>query len=236
MEGFAEFPKANIMSRESESLLALAIHEFRAPLARMRFALAKAGLCCQPDTEALDAMQREITRMEAMVRRFILLAGPETDDDPPESVSLAVGEMLFELVERNRDLAVEHFVRLEREETAAGLSVRSDPFLLERILDNLLQNAILYSGRGSTVRMEAEAGENEVVITVRDDGPGIPPERLVDLTKPFCRGDRARELGVVGSGLGLALAKRLAERLGVRLLLENSSPSGLAASIHFPLK
>ena len=104
--------------------------------------------------------------------------------------------------------------------------------LLERIVTNLLDNAVKYGKQGGTVRIEL-ARREQAVVTVRDDGPGILPEHMPLLFARFFRGDPARRRSE-GTGLGLAIAKAGAEAHGGRLVFLGNAP-GAVFRLSLPL-
>jgi signal transduction histidine kinase len=107
--------------------------------------------------------------------------------------------------------------------------VKADRRRLTQVLLNLLSNAIKYGGDG-VVRLSAVRRDSRVVVSVADSGPGIAPERLQDLFEPFQR--LGAETGPApGSGIGLALSKRIAESSGAELTLESSTPEGTTFSL-----
>lgn len=96
-------------------------------------------------------------------------------------------------------------IRVERK--LAPLTVEGDAEKLRVVVDNLLTNAIKFSPREGTIRMELRKVNGEVVLDVSDEGPGVAPEDREKIFEPFFRGTQARKGGVKGSGLGLAIAK-----------------------------
>ena len=102
------------------------------------------------------------------------------------------------------------------------LSAAADPNRLEQVLVNLLTNAYRYGG--STVRLEAHGTRDGVLVTVADDGGGVPDELVPKLFERFARGPSAD--GVGGSGLGLAIARALVEGFGGRIWYEPGHPAG----------
>ena len=103
--------------------------------------------------------------------------------------------------------------------------VKADRQRLTQVLLNLLSNAIKYGGPDGRVRLSAVPRDGRVVVYVSDNGPGIDSDRLVDLFEPFER--LGAEAGPApGSGIGLALSKRIAESTGAELTLESSTDAG----------
>jgi signal transduction histidine kinase len=107
--------------------------------------------------------------------------------------------------------------------------VKADRRRLTQVLLNLLSNAIKYGGDG-VIRLSAVRRDNRVIVSVTDNGPGIAPERLQDLFEPFQR--LGAETGPApGSGIGLALSKRIAESCGAELTLESATSKGTVFSL-----
>jgi two-component system, OmpR family, phosphate regulon sensor histidine kinase PhoR len=106
--------------------------------------------------------------------------------------------------------------------------------LLEQALVNLIDNAIKFSAADSTVRIEAEAAGSEIVIRVKDQASGIPPEHLERIFERFYRGDAGRSRKVGGTGLGLAIVKHIAQAHGGRVTVSSSPGQGSTFSIIIP--
>ena len=86
-------------------------------------------------------------------------------------------------------------------------------------------------GFGSDVRLRVQAGNDELVIAVVDNGPGIPPDELDAVLKPFYRVESSRNRSTGGTGLGLAIAQQLAVAMGAELKLRNREEGGLEARL-----
>jgi len=114
------------------------------------------------------------------------------------------------------------------------LNVLADEVELARVISNLLENARRYGKNEDTgitnVDIAAKSRENWVLIKLRDHGPGVPPEQLSNLTKPFFRGDSART-AAAGAGLGLSIVDKTVQRMGGIFALANSSTGGLVAHL-----
>jgi signal transduction histidine kinase len=105
-------------------------------------------------------------------------------------------------------------------------SVVGEATLLERVLANLIDNAVKYSAMGGAVQVEVVNDGRQAVVTVRDDGPGIPPDQVPHLFARFFRGDPARPRAE-GSGLGLAIARAGAEAHGGTLEYVGNAPGAV---------
>jgi two-component system sensor histidine kinase KdpD len=108
-----------------------------------------------------------------------------------------------------------------------------DPVLLERVFANLIGNAVKYTTENSTIRISAKAQAAEVVVSVEDNGPGIPNGHQEKIFEKFTRGDE--ESSIPGVGLGLTICKAIVEAHGGRIWAENVLPHGARFSFALPL-
>ncbi len=111
----------------------------------------------------------------------------------------------------------------------------ANPPLLEQAVVNLVDNAVKYSPEGSEVLVSLEQQDGELMIVVRDEGPGIPREHLPRLFERFYRVDKARSRDLGGTGLGLAIVKHIVQSHGGRVTVESVVGEGSTFRIHLPL-
>jgi PAS domain S-box-containing protein len=125
-----------------------------------------------------------------------------------------------------------HALKLEHMDRP--MFVRGDRQRLVQVVDNIVENAIKYSPHGGCVDvvLKYEAGEHQIVI--RDQGIGIPPEELVDVTRRYFRASNASPSHFPGLGLGLALARELVEAHGGRFAIESELGGGTVVRLYFP--
>ena len=110
-----------------------------------------------------------------------------------------------------------------------------DRFSLERMLANLLDNAIRFTPAGGRVTLAAYAALDGVVVEVTDTGIGMDAERLSSLSQPFAYGDAALTRDREGAGLGLAIARTIAELSGGRLAIDSRPGLGTTVAVSLPL-
>ena len=125
-------------------------------------------------------------------------------------------------------------VRLETQVDDGGPRVRCAPDKVERVLLNLLTNALRHTPSDGAVAVVVEPHAAEVRVSVEDTGEGLPPEAERRMFDRFWRGDRARTPGLAGAGLGLAIARGLVEAQGGRIWAENRPGGGARVSFTLP--
>jgi two-component system cell cycle sensor histidine kinase PleC len=117
-----------------------------------------------------------------------------------------------------------------------GAALVGDRFSLERMLGNLVDNAIRFTPAGGRVNLAAYAGTDGVVLEVTDTGIGMSPERLSSLSQPFAYGDAALTRDHEGAGLGLAIARTIVELSGGRLAIDSREGIGTTVAVSLPLQ
>jgi signal transduction histidine kinase len=204
---------------EKDRMLGAIGHDLRTPLASLRIRAENMG----PEEER-ERLVATIEEMHATLEDILVLARTGRSAEPARAVDVAA--LADAVVEELRDLG-----RPAAFVAAARTVLEVRPNLLRRALRNLADNAVAYGG-GATVRIEAS--DEAVRLIVEDEGPGIAPERLAEMLEPFRRleASRARETG--GAGLGLAIARAVAEAHGGRLEIANRASGGFCAMLVLP--
>jgi signal transduction histidine kinase len=197
-------------------------------LARLRIALALAERADPEEREKLwPRLTRECDRLEALISEILVLARVDADNANAEEIDL---NGLLNNLQKDAQLNfAEQSVRIQAE---PQLSLKGWPTMIERALDNLLRNAQRFNPAGQPIEMLALRQGERIVISVRDHGPGVETEHLSQLGEPFYR---APGQTAPGHGLGLAIARRAAERHGGSLILANHPEGGFIASLDLPL-
>jgi signal transduction histidine kinase len=226
------------------TLIAGASHDLRTPLASLRAmldALAD-GVVSDPDTTAryLAQSRAEIGRMSRLIDDLFELASLDAGLEihgEPGSLSDLISDSLAAFAAR----AAARGITLEGSVAPGVDPVWMAAEKIDRVLANLLDNALRHSPPGGCVRVAAEPNGAMVRVTVADSGPGIPPEDLPELFDAFFRGDRSRRRDATPNGagagnhagLGLAIARRLVAAHGGAIWAENTPTGG--AALHFTL-
>ncbi len=206
-------------------MLAGISHDLRTPLARLRLEAEMSVV----DEDARQNMAEDIAQLDAIIDKFMDYARPGNTTLQPVLVS--------RLIDREAAVFRDGSQIRITSRVAIDLKVLADETELGRVFLNLFENARRY-GRGTDsgvaeVTVSYARTGPWVIITVRDRGPGVVPEKLGQLTTPFFRGDAART-AATGAGLGLAIVDKALQRMGGTLELANAPDGGLVA--HLRLK
>jgi two-component system OmpR family sensor kinase len=194
-------------------------HDLRTPLARIRFKLEGA-----PD-EVKRTVLADVEQMEKMIASVLAFIRDASAGRPRERLDL------LSLVECLVDDAAQTGQEVSLDDDSAPVTVEADALGLQRLLGNLLDNAVKYGGR-ARVRVFAEDGHG--VVEIADEGPGLASAELERVFQPFYRAEAARTLDGGGVGLGLAVARSIARAHGGDVSLA-SSAAGLTARVRLPL-
>lgn len=195
-------------------MLAAITHDLQTPLTRLRLRLEKVA-----DPVLKARLVADLAAMQDLVREGLDLARSQETAEAFATVDL--DSLLESLVADAADAG-----EAATFTTGAGSDVRARPQALRRCIANLIDNALTHGG-GAEVSAAAERGD--VVVRIRDHGPGLPDDKLEAVFDPFVRLEDSRSRETGGSGLGLAIARALAERNGGVLALRNHPDGGLEA-------
>ena len=202
-------------------LVAAAGHDLRTPMTRMR--LRAEFLPQEAEREKWFA---DLEELDAIADSAIRLVREEVGSDSREPVRL--GQLIDEIVAELVPLGYK-----VTPPSPVSLPVSAGPLALKRALRNLIINAATHGG-GATIELSRAGGD--AVVTIRDRGPGIPPDLIANVFEPFFRVDAARRKTMPGAGLGLAIAKEIVERFGGSITIANADePKGLVQTVRLPL-
>ncbi len=203
-------------------MLAGISHDLRTPLARLRLETEMSV----EDDEAKRNMAMDIDQLDAIIDKFMDYARPGETQLKPVNVAL--------LIDREAAVFRDPTQIRVTARVVPDLVVMADETELGRVFLNLFENARRY-GRGTytgvaEVHVTYQKTGPWAIVSVRDNGPGVAPEKLQQLTTPFFRGDAART-AATGAGLGLAIVDKAMQRMGGSLELANAPDGGLVAHL-----
>jgi two-component system, OmpR family, sensor kinase len=183
-----------------------ASHELRTPLSAVRgYAelVRRSGETVSPDVaHALGRVESEAARMTTLVEDLLLLARLDSGR-PLEQRPVDLSRLVVDVVSDARIAGGDHHWRLEL--PAEPVTVTGDDARLHQVLANLLSNARTHTPPGTMVTTGLSTMDGEALLTVTDDGPGIPPHLLPNVFERFARGDSSRSRAAGSTGLGLAI-------------------------------
>jgi len=227
------------LNAEKNEFMAIASHDLRAPLASVRglAEMLRAGSLREPakQAEAHAAIHDAAGRMLGLVNDYLGAHAMETGMLPMTLGRLDLQAVANETAGRHASSAA---AKGQRIEVTAGpvADVRADAALLAQVADNFVTNAMKFSPAGTTVKIGIAVAEDGSVarFEVTDDGPGIAPEEQAALFQKFSRASTRPTAGETSHGLGLAVAKRLAETMGGRVGCESGPGNGATFWIELP--
>lgn len=213
-----------------------ASHELRTPLAAIRTNIEVTEM--DPEVTAaeyrdlVNTIKGQTDRLTRLSEDLLLLTREDNDRVEPEPVDL--GALASEVLRELRPLAASRGVEL-KSSLQPALEVETVPDLLYRCVFNLVDNAIKYSGAGTTASVATALKDGTVVVEVADSGPGIAPEDLDRIFDRFYRVDKGRSRREGGTGLGLAIVKELLESIGGTVKASSRIGQGSTFTITLPL-
>jgi two-component system sensor histidine kinase RstB len=207
-------------------------HELRTPVARLRFGLEMLAdiESAERRREKLNAMDHDIEQLDQLIDEILTYARLEQGTPNIEFQPVVIGELCEQLRDELETI---------RDETAIAvanpyptLEVEAEERYLHRVLQNLVTNALRYAQ--SRIVMRVEESEDQVVIHVDDDGPGIPEHERERVFKPFARLDKSRHRASGGYGLGLSIVKRIVDWHGGEIRVDESPEGGARFTVTLP--
>ena len=191
-------------------------HDLRTPLTRLKLQLA---MLEQKDLS--EKMSKDIDEMEKMLNNYLQFAKTQSHENTSK-IDLAVMFNSIKNQFNNNKLIISNKNTIE---------LKGRPTALKRSFENVIQNGLTY---GNKVFVDVQKGNNRALITIEDDGPGIPEDQYKNVFKPFFRLDKSRSLNKAGVGLGLAIVEDIINSHGGSIQLSKSEHNGLQVKISLP--
>jgi two-component system OmpR family sensor kinase len=211
-----------------------ASHELRTPLASIRGYAELTRREQEPVpvgvAHAIGRVESEAIRMTALVDDLLLLARLDAGR-PLDHETVDLTEMVVNAVSDAHAASPAHTWQLDLPDEP--VEVEGDPARLHQIVANLLGNARTHTLPGTVVRTSIVRAADEVLLSVRDNGPGVPPELQPDVFQRFARGDSSRNRAAGSTGLGLSIVAAVAQAHGGSVSLD-SQPGDTTFTVHLP--
>jgi PAS domain S-box-containing protein len=220
-------------------LIANVSHDLRTPLASIRGyleTLLLKGDALPPDKRHayLEIAARQSERLGTLISELFELAKLDYKGYQIHPEPVQLGELAQDVLQKFQLAAEEKGIALRIDADADAGFVHADIALIERALENLLENALKHTHRGGSVSLAVRRQDGRVMVQVSDTGSGIPPDALPRIFERFYRIDRSRMLDAGGAGLGLAIVKRILDLHGSRIGVESAVAEGSVFSFALP--
>ncbi len=203
------------LTQRSEMLSGIS-HDLRTPLTRLKLQLA-----LLEKKETAGKMAEDIDEMEKMLNDYLQYAKSQTEE---KSVSFNLTNTIVDLLKKYNPDQYEFYGN-------ESFQFNGRENLIKRCILNILENGLTY---GNKIFVEIKKSMNSLIITVEDDGPGIPKNEYANVFRPFYRVDKSRGLNKSGVGLGLSVAQDVAKSHGGNISLSESKHKGLLVKISLP--
>jgi signal transduction histidine kinase len=216
------------------------IHELRTPMTSITGYVellqdGSAGDLSPTQHKLLDAIDRNIERLTTLANDLLTLARLEQGAVPSEHADVNLGAVVLAAAATLRELIDSRSLEVTFDVPPARVMVDGDPRLLERMVSNLLTNAVKYTEDGGWVRCTLRSEGGQARLQVSDNGIGIPEDEQADLFRRFFRSSTAQEHAIRGSGLGLNIVESIAHNHGGKVSLDSEPGRGSTFSVDLPV-
>ncbi len=235
VELIAQLRQADTARRD---MVANISHDLRTPLTSLQGYLETVlmkgeGLSPDDRRHYVELALKHSQRLGQLTEELFELAKLESDQSPLRVESFSLAELVQDVAQKFRLEAENRRIALDTEIPRDAATVTGDIALIERVLENLIENALRYTPTGGRVRLSLIPGEGRVMAQISDSGPGIPSDELPHIFERFYRVEKARGDGLEGSGLGLAIVQRILQLHDSPIEVE--SEPGVGTSFRFAL-
>jgi len=228
--------------RELDSMrtefLANVSHELRTPLAVIK---GSANSLLQPDVifdeqtrrDFLLSIDKDADTLTRLVDDLLMMSRLEAEALEVKRKPHKLAEVIDSIKDRLDKLTAKHHLHIDIPETAPPVSI--DDHRIGEVLTNLVENAVKFSEDNTTISIEAQLNGKEVILSVADEGIGIPPEIHHKIFERFFQGDGRKTGRRKGTGLGLAICRGIVEAHGGKIWVESGLPRGTRFSFSLPV-
>jgi signal transduction histidine kinase len=211
-------------------------HELRTPLSVLRLELESIEDGVTQATPAVvGSLNEEVGLLGRLVDDLRTLSLADADQLSLDIAPVAVDEVIERVVGRMQASAREKGIALVAHAPAPGVFVSADPARLQQVIGNLLSNALRYTPAGGQVEIAARPNGGEVILAVRDSGPGFSAAEAAAIFERFYRTDKARARDTGGSGLGLAIVRGLVQAMRGRVWATSQPGAGTIFYVALPV-
>ncbi|MCM3636085.1 HAMP domain-containing histidine kinase [Sporosarcina luteola] len=210
-------------------------HDFQSPLLNIKgYAnlLMDSGLPERERKNYARVIQSETERLSSLTKQLLLLTSLDQLESPLKQMKFRLDEQLKEVIRKQRWLLEEKQMSLVME--VDEVEIVGDPAFLEKVWENLLSNALKYTGMGGEIEVRLTENADELKVIFRDNGAGIAEEHLRRLFDRFYRVDLSRTQQVEGTGLGLSIVHQIVKLHGGSVKVESEEEVGTTFTVTLP--
>ena len=215
------------LSQRQKNFLLSVTHELKTPLAANKLyiqTVAKRDLDTQQANELLAKAIDENTRLERMIDNILNASRLENNALNPTKEKFDLNQLVEAVINRFNSIAGESNIQKEMDEK---MTLYADRFMVETILNNLVENAIKYAGKKSNIVIYAKQINSSITFGVKDEGPGVSKELKTEIFKKFFRIENEETRSQKGTGLGLYIVSQLVNIQNGTLICLDNEPKGI---------
>ena len=231
-----DFTRIKELENIRKDFVANVSHELRTPLTLIKGFVETLIDGAKDDpavaTRFLQTIHKHANRLAFLIEDLLTLSLLESGQIVLQRQPTSLRPVVERVFDQLQAAAAQKSITL-RNNIASELTIQADAERLEQVLHNLIENAIKYGRSGGSIELAAVSLKNEVQVSVKDDGPGIPEEAKDRIFERFFRVDRARSRDAGGTGLGLAIVKHIVQSHGGRVWVDSVLEQG--STFHFTL-
>jgi two-component system phosphate regulon sensor histidine kinase PhoR len=227
------------MNQLKDDFVAAVSHELRTPLTSIQgyvktLLRPDASFDANQERAFLKIIERQSDRLRHLIEDLLVASRLQSEAMHSAFTTFSLPALVRQVVDEFGERVRDYNVRIDFEEDVPF--VMSDPVKMHQILSNLVDNAFKYSPEGSTVRIHGERRDDTVVVTIEDNGCGVPEELQQRIFDRFYQVDQSTTRKIGGTGLGLYICRKLADAVDGKVWLERSDENGSAFSMSVPYR
>jgi len=232
--------KLHQAEQQRSDLIANISHDLRSPLTSIRgnletILLKDLDLSDNERRDFLETTLKNVSSFQKLVEELFELAKLESIQVMPESEPFQFAELVQDVVLKLKPRAEDSHIRVSINHPGELPPVRGDIRMMERVITNLMENALSHTPRGGQVLISIILENDRLLMNLTDTGPGIEAEDLPHIFERFYRADKSRNRGAPGTGLGLAIVREIIVLHGGSIQAESPADSGAVFRISLPL-
>lgn len=224
------------LNYEKDGLMAIVAHDLKSPISKTRGLIQMVNSSRNMrEEEIIDKMDSVLQSAQDLIDELVLISQVESQEEPVEMKAHLLSDILSQQSAQFAGAAARKSIQLEITDLPQDIRIRTQVDYLNRVLDNLISNALKFSPQQSKIQITVEEVGKYALINIADNGPGIPKEELPKLFRKFSRLSPQPTGGESSSGLGLYIVKTLTERVLGKIEVETEVGKGSIFKIYLPL-